>query len=130
MVLHLFRGRAGFCRKRALEGGAGFTDRGQKTGNWVTMKVVWLKPFVHSNIKLAKNFLNSDIFQERHYKFSHLLLCVNVTKYADYAYNINVYYVAIIMRSPVLHVLMVLIRSKLIPLISSKSVVFTLLSLA
>ena len=31
---------------------------------------------------------------------SGLLLCVNVTKYADYAYNITVYYVAIIMRSP------------------------------
>ncbi len=30
---------------------------------------------------------------------SGLLLCVNVTKYADYAYNITVYYVAIIMRS-------------------------------
>ena len=30
---------------------------------------------------------------------SELLLCVNVTKYADYAYNITVYYVAIIMRS-------------------------------
>ena len=45
------------------------------------------------------------------YAFFRLLFCVNVAKYADYAYNITVCYVAIIMLSPVLYVLMVLLFS-------------------